>query len=122
MEWTHPVHLCMSTWYLSRNGPDEGVKAMRETILRFNAHNGIEMTPERGYHETLTVAWLRIVAWELARCPADLSLPERAGHVIEHCRDMRRLRDHYTRETMMSWKARTEWVEPDLVPLPKLER
>jgi len=120
-EWTHPVHLCVSTWYLSRNGLDEGTRTMRETILRFNAHNGIEMTANSGYHETLTLAWLHIVAAELARCPADLPLEKRAEQVIERCRDMKRLLDHYTREAIMSWKARTEWVEPNRAPLPALE-
>ena len=58
-EWTHRVHLTVSTWFLTNHGLEEGTRLMRDTIQRFNAHNGIEVTRERGYHETLTLAWLR---------------------------------------------------------------
>ena len=61
---------------------------------------------------------MRIVAGELAELDRDLAPPARLRHVLEACADKYRLRDHYSREQIMSWDARLGWVEPDLAPLP----
>ena len=90
---------------------------MRDTIQRFNAHNGIEVTRERGYHETLTLAWLRKIDNVLKKCEANTSLPERVERVLDECGDKLALLQYYSRERMMSWEARLSWVEPDLKPI-----
>ncbi len=116
-EWTHRVHLTVSTWFLTNHGLEEGTRLMRDTIQRFNAHDGIEVTRERGYHETLTLAWLRKIDNVLKKCEANTSLPERVERVLDECGDKLALLQYYSRERMMSWEARLSWVEPDLKPI-----
>ncbi len=116
-EWTHRVHLTVSTWYLTNHGLEEGTRLMRDTIQRFNAHNGIEVTRESGYHETLTLAWLRKIDGILKKCEANTPLAERVERVLQVCSDKKALRQYYSRERMMSWEARLGWVEPDLRPI-----
>ena len=116
--WHHDIHLVVTSWYVERHGCEEATRRMRETVQRYNAHNGIEVTRETGYHETLTVAWVRIVAGELGELDRDLALPARLQHVLDACADKYRLRDHYSRDLIMSWDARLGWVEPDLAALP----
>ncbi len=117
-DWHHDIHLVVTSWYVERHECEEATRRMRETVLRYNAHNGIDVTRETGYHETLTVAWVRIIAAELNGLDTSLALPARVRHVLEACADKYRLRDHYSRERIMSWDARLGWVEPDLAPLP----
>ncbi len=117
-DWHHDIHLIVTSWYVERHERDEATRRMRETVQRYNAHNGIEVTRETGYHDTLTVTWVRIVSGELDGLEGDLALPARLQHVLEACADKYRLRDHYSRDLIMSWDARLGWVEPDLEPLP----
>jgi hypothetical protein len=60
-EWNHKEHLRVAWTYLRRHGLEGATERMREGIRRFNASKGIEDTLETRYHETLTVAWLRIL-------------------------------------------------------------
>jgi hypothetical protein len=116
-EWTHRAHVRVAFVYLGRHALDAALDAMRRGIRRLNAANDVLDTPSSGYHETVTVAWLTLVAAArrahpdcatsdalLARCPALL--------------DKTRLRAHYSRDHLRSADARARFVEPDLAPLP----
>jgi len=72
-------------------------------------------TPEK-YHETLTVAWTRLVA-------AHLTSPEASdfdGFITENhsLLDRHLPESHFSPATLWGDRARHEWVEPDLAPLP----
>lgn len=114
-EWTHRAHLRMAYLYL-RDTPDPQLllAAVRQRIRNFNEAN----RNRTGYHETITAAFLRIVADRMRRkaCPTfsefeafhpDLFAP--GGAVL--------LR-YYARETLFSPEARATFVPPDREPLP----
>ena len=111
--WTHRAHVRMAFLYLRRHALDEAHVLLRVGIIRLNAAHGLVETPTRGYHETLTRAWLAIVR-ELARgAEADSS-----GFIDAHATQLvsdAPLR-HYTRERILSLEARARFVEPDLAP------
>lgn len=115
-EWTHAAHLVVALWYATRHPVDEATRRMRDGIHRLLDANGVVSTPTSGYHETITVAWVRVV-----RAFADEregeSLAGLANAVVEYgARDL--LERYYRKETLMSTEARARWVEPDLEPLP----
>jgi hypothetical protein len=118
-EWTHRAHLRVAWTYLQRLGLDGATERMRAGILRFNASKGIEDGGlDRGYHETLTLAWLRILDCMMrthgAEADATAFLEK---HTQLHSKALLRL--YYSRDRILSWDAKRRFVEPDLAPLPR---
>ena len=120
--WVHRSHVRVAVLYLTRYGFDGGLDRMRKHIQAFNQAKGVKDSPSSGYHETLTVAWFRVIAHALevmSRPPANS---------LEFCRqndfllDKTLLRRHYTSERMLTDEAKKKFIEPDLAPLPGVLR
>jgi hypothetical protein len=114
-EWTHRAHLRMAYLYLARFADiDEAHLRMRIGIVRLNTAHGIEESPKRGYHETMTRAWLELVRHARASDPAEdsQSFLERHPHLLHRDAPLR----HYTREVLLSLKARSVFVPPNVAP------
>jgi hypothetical protein len=118
-EWTHRAHLMVGLWYASRLPYEEALTAVREGIRRLNAAHEVPTTPTRGYHETITRFYVRVlcdyVAHEEARPGADWG--ERVSELLARYGDRELPLRHYSKERLMSPEARFGWVEPDLLPL-----
>ncbi|HEX8336157.1 MAG TPA: hypothetical protein VF621_05465 [Pyrinomonadaceae bacterium] len=116
-EWTHAAHLTVALWHLLQFDWPDAVARVRDRIKRYNAARGILSTPTGGYHETLTLFWLRTVQTFLeaerneARSLVSLANELAATH------DKGLPLSYYTRERLFSPEARANWVEPDLKPL-----
>jgi hypothetical protein len=116
-EWTHAAHLTVALWHLLQFDWPEAVAHVRRGIKRYNAAHGIRATPTGGYHETLTLFWLRTVrAFLEAERNEARALVHLANELAETA-DKRLPLKHYTRELLFSPEARAAWVEPDLKPL-----
>ena len=117
-EWTHQAHLAVGAWHVDRYGPDEALTCLRDGIRALNDSHGTINSASSGYHETITRAYVRLIAGFFAGC-ADLPLPERvAGLIGGSVGERDALLRYYSRETLLSAQARAEWVEPDVHPLP----
>jgi hypothetical protein len=57
-EWTHLAHLAVGTWHARRSGPERAIDQLRERIRRLNDFHGTPNTETRGYHETITRAYV----------------------------------------------------------------
>lgn len=118
-EWTHRAHLAVGLWYASTLPPDEALRAMREGILRLNTAHGVPTTPARGYHETITRFYMRVlchyVAFEEERPVGGWK--ERLGRLLARYGDRELPLRHYSKDRLMSPEARFGWVEPNLRPL-----
>ncbi len=115
-QWNHEAHLRMACMHAQRFAIDEAHLRLRAGIIRLNQRHGLVETGTRGYFETLTRAWLVLVADALRRttvtdsrallaaCPAllDRELPLR----------------HYSKALLSAVRARAVFVAPDLAPLP----
>ena len=115
--WTHHAHLAVALWYLVCYGPEEGGERVRAGIQRLNAANGVPQTPGGGYHETITRFYLWAIRRHLRDAPRSASIGDLAASLIAAWGDKNRPFEYYSRERLMSWEARTAWVEPDLKPL-----
>ncbi|HEX5139166.1 MAG TPA: hypothetical protein VFY93_19520 [Planctomycetota bacterium] len=117
-EWDHKAHLKVAWTYLRQHGLLGATERMRAGIRRFNASKGLEDSLDRGYHETLTVAWLRIVDAVMRVHGAEADATAFLGkHTQLHSKALLRL--YYTRDRILSWDAKRRFVEPDLAPFPR---
>lgn len=109
----HRDHIRLAWIYLQSLGEAEAGHRMSAAIRRFAARYG------KGdkYHETVTLAWLRLVAGAIARIPQHTSL-EQLTMAFPELLDKRTLERFYSRALLESDAARDRWVEPDLQPLP----
>ena len=111
-EWTHAAHLTVALWYALNNSFDEALGKMRKGIFKLNEAHGTPNTPTRGYHETLTIFWMKTVwAYKLTNkglLPVDL-----INSLIKDCNSSLPLR-FYGRELLFSLDARARYIEPDL--------
>src|SRR3954447_25842219 len=82
-QWTHGEHLTVALWYLQHHPRDEATGRIREGIRRFNLSHG----NATGYHETITLAWVAVVARFLAENDHDHPLSSLVGEVLEQCGD-----------------------------------
>jgi hypothetical protein len=111
--WTHEAHLWTTLVHVREVGPDAALAAMRTGIDRYNRSLG----NTSGYHDTLTITWVAIVAAYSAEHSTESTLdvartlPGDVGHRETPLR-------YFTRERMMSDAARAGWIPPDLAPLP----
>jgi hypothetical protein len=117
-EWTHAAHLRVGLWHVHRHGADEALTRLRTGIRRLNeSHGGVNSATD-GYHETITVAYVTLLAQYLQIGPRELSLPERAERLLASpLAHTAALSAFYSRDTLMSITARARWVEPDIAPL-----
>lgn len=117
-DWDHRSHVTVGCWYLLCTPFAEAVDQMRWALKHYLEVQGIETTLESGYHETITVAWLRLIGDYLSRTNLDCPLVDLINRMVDHFRDKNYLLAYYSRERLMSGEARAEWLDPDLKPLP----
>jgi hypothetical protein len=115
-EWNHAAHLTVALWYLTHYEEIEAVNRIRESIQRYNAAMGIKTTKDSGYHETLTLFWIEIVRCYLLDKAGNTSILQLANRLINCYGDKNLPLQYYSRDLLMSGKARTSWIQPDLKP------
>ncbi|MEG4392551.1 hypothetical protein [Microcoleus sp. BROC3] len=113
-QWTHEAHLTVALWYMFYDSEKEAINAVRNGIKRYNSVQGIETTKDSGYHETLTLFWVRTIRRYLADESRNRSMVNLANGLIAKYADRTLPFRYYTRDRLMSWEARNNWVEPDL--------
>lgn len=116
-QFTHRQHVRMAYLYASRHSLEDATDRMRTGIKAFNKATETPEALDRGYHETITTAFMRLVfAANVQTGPHDSSArfcdahPELLTKLV--------LRRYYSRERIVSWEAKADFVEPDLCPLP----
>ncbi len=81
-----------------------------------NARFRVPETASRGYHETITGAFLRLI---YARCRADCYPSSQAFCDLNpDLLTKNALLHYYSRDCLASWAAKTTFLEPDLAQLP----
>ena len=87
-------------------------------ISSYNLSVGTENSETSGYHETLTIFWLKVVAQSFQTSPSAPRL-QAVRAVVAAFGDERGLhRLYYTSDIVNCKAARQTWVEPDLKALP----
>jgi hypothetical protein len=112
-EFRHSDHIRLAWIYVRKYGERQAEERIAETIRRFAISQG----HERKYHETLTRAWLRLVAAALRLTPRAAAFDEfvdKHGWLL----DRSALSAFYSGMRLSSEAARRGWADPDRTPLP----
>ena len=113
-EWTHAAHLVVGLYYCYHNPLGVAKNLMSDGIYWLNDAHGTPNTETSGYHETLTVFWLRTVANYIEKTGRDAGLAALANGLLATLDDPRLPLKYYSRERLFSPEARLNYVEPDL--------
>jgi hypothetical protein len=117
-EWTHLAHLRVGAWHVHHLGGPAALAMLRAGIRRLNDSHGTPNSSDSGYHETITVAYVRLIEEFFAGLDADLPLERRVEVLIGGpLADRLVLFRFWSRDRLLSARARAEWVAPDLSPL-----
>nr|WP_309685768.1 hypothetical protein [Armatimonas sp.] len=109
-EWTYTAHVRMGFLYLSRLPYAEAEASIVTGIQRYNAAKG----NPTGYHHTITIAFAKLIAVRLTGSDWPAFLAANPDLLTFAC-----IQKHYSTEVIKSNKARAEFVEPDLLVLPR---
>ena len=130
----------MGYLYVTRFGLAGAIPKVTAGIRAYNQSQNIVDTPTSGYHETMTLAWLHLVAAMLAVYAILTGAVTPTAHSASSPPRMRRggpprrwgnlqrqtqlhekklLRLFYSRERFCSPEAKYSFVPPDLAPLPR---
>jgi hypothetical protein len=116
-EWTHEAYLIYATWAVLAFGRDAALGRIRSAILRLNAAHGVENTPARGYHESITRFYVARVGALLEESGAESALMRAVSQCVTALEDRALPLAHWLRDRLFSPEARGGWMEPDLLPL-----
>src|SRR5215813_4308342 len=104
-DWHHREHVKVAYLYLMRHSLDEAIAKIRAGINRLNAVHKTPESIDRGYHETMTQAWMRLVHFTLCEYgPAETADKFFDDH--PQLWQMKTLRLFYSRDRMMSAQAK----------------
>lgn len=116
-DWTHEMHLRVAAGMILRHGADEALGRLREGIRRLNDSHATVNSDTGGYHETITVAYVRLIAGMLERLAEAPAGPRVAAMLASPLAEREVLLRFYSRERLYSAAARREWHEPDRAAL-----
>ncbi len=112
VDWTHEAHLLVALWHLKHYSKAEATCYLRSRIISYNEVVGTENGPRSGYHETLTLFWIWVIAEFLKKYDGDLA--ELSSLFIKSKYADKRLPfQFYTKAKLISIEARASWVAPD---------
>ncbi|KAG1151421.1 hypothetical protein G6F37_002715 [Rhizopus arrhizus] len=115
-KWTHRAHLRMAWNYIRELGPDAAGPVIKQTI---QSHFKKDTRKSQAYNETITSFYIALVS-AAVRSFKDyendfFALVERYPELL----DPKTIETYYSPERLHTEKAKHEFVEPDLRPLPK---
>ena len=112
-QFHHADHIRLA-WVLLRHLAEaEATERIARAIRRYAEHNKIAHL----YHQTITLAWMKLVSAGVKATPAGTGFSDFAA-VHPELFDVQLLRRYYSKDLLDSPLARAGWVEPDLRDLP----
>ena len=119
--WNHESHIQVAFWYNWHFSFEEALQQVRQGIIAYNEAVGTLNTNDSGYHETLTVYWMRISRrFLVANKYQSIEEAIRAFIATDESEKTSPFR-YYTKEALFSVKARHQWVDGNLQTVPEAE-
>jgi hypothetical protein len=120
-EWRHRDHIKLAYLYLCRYPLETAVEKTRDGIRAYNTAQHVPDGLTRGYHETLTQAWLQLVHVTLCEFGPRQTADEFAD-AHPQLLSKQAVLFFYSRERIMSAEAKQKFIEPDLAALPRSKK
>ena len=112
-DFRHREHIHLAFWAVQRYGMPAATGKISTWLRQLTAYQRV---PQK-YNDTVSRAWMELVAYHAATDPALADFDTFASH-YPALLDKRLLSRHYRSATLASPQARQGWVEPDLIPFP----
>lgn len=112
-EFRHRGHLRLAWLILSRHPLEQAETMVAREIRRFAAASGAA----NRYHDTLTRFWVRLIGHVMGNAPEARNIDELFSR-FPFLLDKGLPHRHWREETFNSERARADWIEPDLFPIP----
>jgi hypothetical protein len=121
-QWTHRAHVKVAYLYLKRHPFEEALQRLRDGIKAYNAAHRVAESPTSGYNETTTRAFLHLIAATMGAYGGTFPTETADAFCESHPQLMTRhaLRLFYSPQRRMHPLAKTQFIEPDLAPLPRI--
>jgi len=120
-QFTHRAHVRLAWILLDREGFDTALARLREGLPRLLEVFGITDAPTQGYHETTTHAFLQLVDVTNRAYQSEMESSNSEAFCVAHpqLQSSKVLRLFYSPARRMDPRAKSEFLEPDLAPLPR---
>jgi hypothetical protein len=113
-EWTHQAHLTIAFWHLFHFSIEEATCYLKSGIISYNHSNGTENTPSGGYHESITLFWIKVI-YDYQSKYSLKSLLECCNAFLEsEFADKNYIFSFYSKDILFTSRARAFWVEPNI--------
>jgi len=110
--WTHAAHILTGACYVHSFGEAVATARMRDRVSAFNLAVGGKNTETSGYHETITVFWIKLIAAHHSPEESRASFAHRAVRDLATNRNI--YADFYDFDLVASTEARRVWIAPNL--------
>lgn len=116
-EWTHHAHLTVALWYVDNYEFDDAICRLKSGIILLNKFHGTENTDRSGYHETLTIFWVKVLSIYIELHPVN-SLKEIHENLLKSSVADKEFSFHfYLKKEIISPAYRAIYHEPTLEKL-----
>jgi hypothetical protein len=113
-QWTHGAHLLTGACYVHGLGEAAATDKMRTCVRRYNEAVGGKNTETSGYHETITVLWIKLLG-KLLRESQPIARADFAQLAVKRfVSDRGILQRYYDFDLVNSVEARKQWVPPTI--------
>lgn len=119
-QWTHRAHVRVAYTLLSQKSLGEALAQFRNAVKAYNAKNDVPESPTAGYNETTTHALLHLILATMRAYPGQYPNADAFSDAHPQLMTRHSLRLFYTPGQRMHPLAKTQFVEPDLAPLPRI--
>ena len=120
-QWTHSAHIAVAFVYLDKyKNLGKALSKLRDHIKEYNISVGTENNDNSGYHETLTVFWLKVVS-EFCETENQADINELFNNFSKTILASSKLpTKFYSKELLFSKTARQIWTDPNLLPISEI--
>jgi hypothetical protein len=113
--WTHAAHLFTGACYVAQLGEAAALDHMRHYVRRYNESVGGKNTETSGYHETITVFWIKLL--NSIHDPTATRIAFATQAVARFATDRAILSRYYDFDVPASTEARRIWIAPTLASI-----
>jgi hypothetical protein len=110
--WTHAAHILTGACYVHAVGEAVAIDTMRLRVSRYNEAVGGRNTDTSGYHETITIGWIKLLRNLLHESGPIGRAPFAARAVERYANNRSALAAYYDFDLPGSVEARRAWVPP----------
>ncbi len=112
--WTHAAHIFTGACFVHQMGEAAAIDHMRSCIRRYNESVGGKNTETSGYHETVTLFWVKLLDQLRLTQPEATRAAFAAEAVARLAADRTLLSRYYDFDVVASTEARRSWLPPTL--------